>query len=270
MINQMEPGYGEVEKQAIQSYLDSGGWLTEFTNTREFEARVGEYVGAEYAHTASNGTIGLVVALMALDIGDGDEVIVPNFTHVATAYAVDLVGAKPVMVDVDRDTLCLDPGKLDSAISEETAAIIHVSLNGRSHGIDRVQDIARRHDLALVEDAAQSLGSRHNGSHLGTIGDIGVFSFSYAKIITTGQGGMIVTDDADISKQVEMVRDFGRPESGVDDYDILGLNAKFTDLQAVIGLAQMDRLTERVEFKKDLYRQYRSRYLCHSISQDRP
>lgn len=259
MITQMEPEYGEEEKRVLQSYLDSGGWLTEYTNTREFESKVADYVEATHAHAVNNGTIGLVVALMALDIGQGDEVIVPDLTHVATAYAVNLVGAKPQMVDIDPETLCMDPSELSAEVSRETTAIIHVSLNGRSHRIDEIKSIADENDLYLVEDAAQSLGSYHNDTHLGMVGDIGVFSFSYAKIITTGQGGMIVTDDEEISEQVDMIRDFGRPESGVDDYDILGLNAKFTDLQAVVGIAQMQRLKDRVKFKKELYKMYKQK-----------
>lgn len=255
-INQMEPWIGEEEKRAMVEYLDSGGWLTEFKKTKEFEEMIADYVASRYASVVNNGTISLVIALMALGIRNGDEVIVPDFTMIATANAVVLVGAKPILVDIDVTNLCLDLEKAEEAVSPRTKAIIYVSVNGRCHDMNRVVALARKHDLYLVEDAAQSLGSRYKGKYLGTFGDIGSFSFSFPKIITTGQGGALVTDNEELSTKISMIKDFGRPKRGVDYHEIIGLNSKFTDLQAVIGIEQMKKLDWRVKRKKEMYKLY--------------
>lgn len=256
-IAQSEAVYGDEERAAVVDYLDSGRWLTEFEETEELEAELASETGASYATVTTNGTVSLMIALMALGIGDGDQVIVPNFTFVASAYAVSMVGADPVLVDVDRETFCLDLDQASAAVSEQTEAIIYVTLNGRSHDMNRVVEWADENDLALVEDAAQSLGSTFDGRQLGTFGDVGTFSFSYSKIMTTGQGGAVVTDDEEIHREVARIKDFGRPESGVDQHERLGFNAKFTDLQAVIGQEQLAKLDARVRRKQEIYDQYR-------------
>ncbi len=256
-INQMEPWLGEEEKKAMVAYLDSGGWLTEFKKTREFEQLIADYVGRRHAAVVNNGTISLMIALMALGIGHGDEVIVPDFTMIASANAVVLVGSKPVLVDIHSSNLCLDLEKAAAAITPRTKAVMYVSLNGRTHDMNEVAALARRHNLYLVEDAAQSLGSRFQGKHLGTFGEIGSFSFSFPKIITTGQGGALVTDSEELFRKISLIKDFGRPRSGVDYHEVMGFNSKFTDLQAVIGIEQMKKLDWRVRRKKEIYQLYR-------------
>ena len=255
-INQMEPWIGEEEKQAMMEYLDSGGWLTEFQKTREFEHMLAEYVGAKYASVVSNGTISLIIALMAFDITGGDEVIVPDYTMIASANAIVLAGAKPVLVDIDPSNLCLDLGLAEKAITPKTRAIMFVSLNGRCPDMNQLVALARKHNLSLIEDAAQSLGSRYHGKHLGTFGKVGSFSFSFPKIITTGQGGALTTDDEELFNKISGIKDFGRIKSGVDYHEIMGLNAKFTDLQAVVGIEQMKKLEWRVSRKKEIYKLY--------------
>ena len=256
-INQMEPWIGEEEKHAMMEYLNSGGWLTEFRKTREFEQMIADYVGSKYASVVNNGTISLVIALMALGIERGDEVIVPDYTMIASANAVVLVGAKPVLVDIDQTNLCLDLDLVEEAITPKTKAIILVTINGRYPEMEKFVRFAKNNSLYLVEDAAQSLGSRYKGKHLGTFGDVGSFSFSAPKVITTGQGGALVTDDEEIFKRISMIKDFGRPRGGVDYHEIMGLNAKFTDLQAVIGIEQMRKLDWRVKRKKEMYKLYK-------------
>jgi perosamine synthetase len=253
----MEPWIGAEEKQAVMNYLEGGGWLTEFRKTREFEQMIGFYLGSKYTSVVNNGTTSLIVALMALGIGPGDEVIVPDFTMIASSNAIVLVGAKPILVDVNPKNLCLDIGRTEEAITEKTKAIMYVSINGRSHDMNRVLALARKHNLSLVEDAAQSLGSTSNEKHLGTFGDIGSISFSAPKIITTGQGGAVFTDNPDLFAKISLIRDFGRPKSGVDCHEVIGFNAKFTDLQAVIGIEQMKKLDWRVQRKKEIYKTYR-------------
>ncbi|MCX6003854.1 MAG: DegT/DnrJ/EryC1/StrS family aminotransferase [Chloroflexi bacterium] len=256
-INQMEPWYGEEEKRAMAEYLDSGGWLTEFKKTREFEQMIAAYTGSCYTSVVTNGTVSLMIALWALGIGRGDEVIVPDYTMIASANAVVLVGAEPVLVDIDASTLCLDLAMTENAITPRTRAIMFVSINGRSPDMNQVVALAHKHNLYLVEDAAQSLGSRYQGKHLGTFGDIGSFSFSAPKIITTGQGGALVTDDEKLFSKIWRIKDFGRSNGGIDYYEMMGLNAKFTDLQAVIGIEQMKKLEWRVKRKKEMYKLYR-------------
>jgi perosamine synthetase len=258
----MEPWIGEEEKLAIIEYLNSGGWLTEFKRTQEFEQMIAEYVGSKYAVAVTNGTVSLTVAAMALGIGRDDEVIIPDNTMIGSANSIVLAGAKPVFIDIDRKNLCLDLELLEEAITTKTKAVMFVSMNGRCTDMKKLLSIVDRYNLFLIEDAAQSLGSKCQGKHLGTFGDVGSFSFSSPKIITTGQGGVLVTDDDQLSSRMKMIKDFGRSASGrskgeADFHEILGFNFKFTDLQAVIGIEQMKKLKWRVTRKKEMYRLYR-------------
>lgn len=256
-INQMEPWLGVEERKAVNEYLKGGGWLTEFKKTREFEAAIAEYTGAKYVAVIPNGTLALAVALMAGGIGRDDEVIVPDYTMIASANAVVLAGAKPVFVDVDPVDFNLDLSLARKAISKRTKAIVYVSLNGRSAHIEEAVRLAKKHNLFLLEDAAQSLGSFHRGKHLGTFGDAGILSFSPAKIITTGQGGAVLTNKRKFYEAILYLKDFGRRRAGVDFYEAMGYNLKFTDLQAVIGIEQMKKLVWRTKRKKEMYALYK-------------
>jgi perosamine synthetase len=168
-------------------------------------------------------------------------------------------------VDVDPVSFCLDLDLAEAAITHRTKAIMVVSLNGRAPDMERAVGIASRHGLAVLEDAAQALGAHWRGRHLGTFGAIGSFSFSAPKIITTGQGGALVTDDDELAKAIRGIRDFGRPRAGADLHERLGYNFKFTDLQAVIGVAQMKKLDFRVRRKKQIYSLYQD--LLRSVEQ---
>lgn len=256
-INQMEPWIGKEESQAVAKYLHSGGWLTEFKQTEKFEQMIADYVGSKYASVVNNGTVSLFIALMALGIGRGDEIIVPDFTMIASANAVLLAGAKPVLVDIDPATLCLDLKLAEAAITKKTKAIMLVSLNGRAPDMNKVRALCKKYNLFLIEDAAQSLGSQWNEKMLGTFGIVGSFSFSVPKVITTGQGGALVTNNEELIKKIRKIKDFGRVKSGVDQYETLGFNFKFTDLQAVIGIEQMKKLKWRVNRKKEMFALYK-------------
>ncbi len=255
IINQMEPWYGKAEKKAILDYLNSGGWLMEFKKTEEFEKMICEYTGAKYCSVVSNGTVSLFLALKALGIKEGDEVIVPDYTMIATPNAVVLAGAKPVFVDVD-DSLCLDTKLVKKAIGPKTKAVMHVSINGRAGDLNSLKKLCQDNKIPLIEDAAQSLGSFYNGKHLGRHGIIGSFSFSVPKIITTGQGGALITDDKKLYEKIEKLKDFGRVKPGVDQHDEMGWNFKFTDLQAVFGIEQMKKLPKRTKIKKHIQSLY--------------
>lgn len=256
VIQQIEPWIGKEEEQALIAYLRSGGWLTEYKKTQEFEKTIARYVGSKYASVVNNGTVSLFVSLMALGVGKGDEVLVPDLTMIASANAIILAGATPVLVDIDQNNLCLSLEKAGKALTRKTKAMMFVSLNGRSPDMKSVVSFCKKYKLYLIEDTAQSLGSSWQGKHLGTFGIIGSFSFSVPKIITTGQGGALVTDDDKLIGKIRKIKDFGREQSGIDKHVTLGYNFKFTDLQAVIGLEQMKKLPFRIKRKKEMFTLY--------------
>lgn len=254
----MEPWLDIKEQKAMQEYLKSGAWLTEFKKTREFEQQIADYTGSKYCSVVNNGTVSLAIALMAMGIGPKDEVIVPDYTMIASATAVNLAGAKPVFVDIDKDTVCLNFELVKKAVTKKTKAIMLVTINGRYPKMEEFVKFCKQKKIFLLEDAAQSLGSTYKGKHLGTFGDIGSFSFSVPKIITTGQGGALVTDNEDLYRKILKIKDFGREKSGVDYHEAMGYNFKFTDLQAVIGIEQMKKLAWRVARKKEMAKLYES------------
>lgn len=256
-ISQMEPWLGTEERNAVNDYLRQGGWLTEFKKTREFEDAIAEYTGARYVSVVPNGTLALTVALLAAGVKHGDEVIVPDYTMIASSNAVVLAGAKPILVDIERDTLSLDFGLTEKAINRKTKAIMLVTLNGRHPDMGKFRRLAKKHNLFLLEDAAQSLGSFSSKKHLGTFGDAGILSFSAPKIITTGQGGAVLTNSKKLYQAVLHLKDFGRRKAGVDFHEAMGYNLKFTDIQAAVGVEQMKKLEWRVERKKRMYELYR-------------
>jgi perosamine synthetase len=258
VIEQMAPWFGAEEKRAVAEYIDSGGWLTEFRKTAEFEHMIAEYAGCRHAIAVTSGTAALFCALVGCGIGPGDEVIVPDFTMIATANAAVLAGAKPVFVDIDSSNLCVDLNAAEMAITRRTRAILLVSINGRAPDMSKAGALAARYSLTLIEDAAQSFGSRHCGKALGTFGLAGVYSFSPMKIISTGQGGAVVTDDSEIAERIRRFKDSGRLRGGIDHHESIGYNFKFTDLQAVVGIEQMKKLEWRVQRKKNIFALYRS------------
>jgi perosamine synthetase len=257
-IPQIEPLLGPEETAAVLAVLESG-FLTEGKKTREFERELGKFFGVPHAIVVNNATLALTIALQALGIGPGDEVIVPDFTFVATANAVALAGARPVFADVSRETFTLDLADAEARITERTAAIVPVHLNGRSPDMAALAALARKYDLAMVEDAAQAMGSRRGGCFLGTCGDAGVFSLGTTKIITAGQGGVILTRRDDVGRASARIKDHGRLSRSAEVHDTPGFNSKFTDLQAAVGLEQFRKLPQRMAQKRALFRAYRER-----------
>jgi perosamine synthetase len=253
----MTPAFDEEDVDEIVECVRST-WVTEAQRTAAFEQAVAEYVGVRYAVAVPSCTVALALSLMALGIGLGDEVIVPDLTFVATANAVNLAGATPILVDICPDTLGIDPVSLERAITPRTRAVISVWFNGRDAGIETVVDVARVNRLAVVEDAACALGSRHHGCHAGTFGDVGCFSFNTTKIITTGTGGMVISNDAAIHERVKRLKNHGRLDR-CDYHPMVGFNFGFSDLLAALGLAQMRKLPTRVDRKQALCRWYRDR-----------
>jgi len=254
-IRQFEPWFGEEEKEEVAKAIDST-WVTEAGRTRELEKIFAEFVGAKYASATNSGSMALAVALMAVGVTYGDEVIVPDLTFVATANAARLLGAKPVLVDIKPEDLTIDPERVEENITDKTKAIVPVHSNGRPADMESIKEIAEDHGLFVVEDCAQALSSRLHGQCLGTFGNIGCFSLTTTKIITTGQGGMVVTNDPKLSEKVRRLKDHGRLDKS-DHHPGFGFNFKFTDLQAALGLAQWRKLDYRIGRIKQIYSIYR-------------
>ncbi len=258
-IMQMRPLFGKEEKRAICEYMDEDGFITEFKRTEKFEQMIAEYTGAKHCVVVNNGTISLSLAAMAVGVEAGDEVIVPNYTMIATPNSLKMFGVHPVFVDVEPDTLCLDIDLVKEAITQKTKAIMLVSANGRypKSGIKAFEDLCIERGLILIEDSAQSLGSFYpDGRHIGTAGLVGSFSFSSPKIISTGQGGAVITDNDAVASKLRKLKDFGRSGGGNDIHDEIGFNFKFTELQACVGIEQMKKIPARVERKKEILSLY--------------
>jgi perosamine synthetase len=228
-------------------------------NTR-FEALFAATVGVKHAVAVPHCTAAIHLALAAMGIGPGDEVIVPDVTWIASVAPVSYVGASPVFADMLTDTWCLDPDAVEAAITPATRAILAVDLYGSMADWDRLRQIAAQHKLRLIEDAAEALGSTGRGRAAGSLGEIGVYSFHGSKTVTTGEGGMLVTDDDALHARVMTLRDHGRPPG--DRFFLnneVAFKYKMSALQAAVGLAQMERFAELVERKRAIFGWYAAR-----------
>ncbi len=240
MIPIAKPVIGEAEKQAVLEVLDSG-MLVQGPRVKALEERFAAVCGTKYAVATSSGTTALHIALLAHGIGPGDEVITTSFTFIATVSSILFTGAKPVFVDIEEETFNLNPALIEAAITERTRAILPVHLYGYPCDMDAILDIARRHDLLVIEDAAQAIGARYKGRPVGSFGT-GCFSLYATKNVMSGEGGMITTDDEAFAEKCRMLRSHGSRKRYY--YEFLGYNLRMSDLHAAIGLAQMDRLEE--------------------------
>ena len=258
-INQMEPWFDNQEQEALNKYMGEGGWVTEFKKTFEFQDLIKEFTGAKHCFVVNNGTISLTLMAMAAGIKAGDEVLVPNYTMVATPNSLKMFGAEPKFIDVDPKTLCISLEEIKKNVSSNTKAVFLMNANGRYPvDINAIVSYCKENNLILLEDSAQALGSFYpDGIHQGRKGIAGSFSFSAPKIISTGQGGAIITDDDELAYNVSRLKDFGRSGGGNDVHEMIGFNFKFTDIQAVIGIVQMGKLDWRVKRMKDIYTRYR-------------
>jgi perosamine synthetase len=257
LILQSRPNFSEEEALACYNYMHEGdNFVTEFKQTELLEKMICDYIGCKYCIMTTSGTSALIISLLALDIKQGDEVIVPNYTMIATINAIKNTGATPVIIDVDENTFTINKELVEKAITHKTKAVMHVSLNNRISKLEDLVTLCNEKNIYLIEDSAQSLGCIYNNKHLGTYGKIGCFSLSTPKIISTGQGGFTVTDDETLFKKMTMIKNFGRKQGGVDDFEVYGLNFKFTDIQAVIGIEQMKKLKDRVTRMKEIFNLY--------------
>jgi dTDP-4-amino-4,6-dideoxygalactose transaminase len=229
---------GEEEKAGVWAALESGG-LAQGTRVRELEEAFAAFIGAGHAVATSSGTTALHLALLAAGVGEGDEVVTVPFTFIASANAILYTGARPRFVDVRADDFCMDPALVEAAITPSTRAILPVSLYGQPADLPAIAEIAERHGMALVEDAAQAHGAAIGDRRSGSWG-IGCFSFYPTKNMTTGEGGMLTTDDADLAERARLLREHGMAVRY--HHDVLGYNFRMTDVHAAIGLAQLPKL----------------------------
>ena len=256
-----EPRVGDTERELVNETLASN-YLNDGSTTRKFESEICRFLNVEHAVGVTSGTTAVFLALKALGIGAGDEVIVPDLTFIATANAVTMTGAKPILVDIDPESLTLSVAAVKKAITPKTKAIVPVHLSGRAGTIREILTIAKENKLFVVEDAAQAFGSRIGGKSLGTLGHVGCFSFSPNKTITTGQGGAVVTNDINLMHKLRSLKDQGRPVQGTGGDDIhlsVGFNFKLSNMQAAVGLGQMGRITERIARMKLINQIYQER-----------
>ena len=254
----IKPYITQEVKDRVCQVLDSG-YLTEGPVTKELENTFKQYIGCKYALAVCNCTVGLEVALRALNIGPGDEVIVPDYTYPATAMAVEIVGANIVIVDVDRELMLIDYDALEDAITPKTKAVIPVSIFGNPLDYDRLNKIKEKYDIFIIEDAACSIGAEFDSERVGTLADISVFSLHPRKFITTGEGGIVTTNNKQWAEWMNSYKHFGIGQSDSrvgTQFERIGTNYKLSNVQAAIGLAQMHQVNELLSKRS----QFASRY----------
>lgn len=245
----------EKEKMAMKEVLDSGSWWRNGgIQTKEFEKEFAAYQGAVYGITAANGTQALEIALKALGIGSGDEVIVPDFTFFSTVSCVLEVGAVPVLVDVRPDTFCMDVCEVEKAVTPKTRAIIPVHMAGNIADMDRINSIAGKYGLSVVEDAAHAHGACWGERGAGTLGDVGIFSFQNAKLMSAGEGGAIISDDKELIDKAFLELNCGRAENDTTYQHVrVGTNARLSEMQGAILRVQLSRLREQTLLREKNY-----------------
>ena len=240
------PWIGKDEFQAIKRVLVSR-WLGQGPEVENFERSFANYIGTKFAVSVSSGTAALHSALSAHDIGPGDEVILPTFTHIATANAVLYTGAKPIFVDIDPYTYNIDPIFVKKALTRRTKAIIPVHYAGQPAEMNQIMEIATECGLIVIEDAAEAHGAMYKGKKAGSIGDAGCFSFAWNKNLTTGEGGMVTTNDEYLARVVKSLRNHGKAGTGQRGlHTRLGFNYKMTDIQAALGSVQLKKLERTI------------------------
>ncbi|MBD2461878.1 DegT/DnrJ/EryC1/StrS family aminotransferase [Oscillatoria sp. FACHB-1407] len=251
-----QPSVTALETTYVLDALQSG-WISSLGQyITTFEEQFAEYCGTKYALTTSSGTTALHLALESYGIKAGDEVIVPDLTFIATANAVAYTGAKPVLVDIEEDTLCIDPVAIEKAITPNTKAIIAVHLYGHPANMPEINRIATQHGLIVIEDAAEAHGASIHGRRTGALGHCGVFSFYGNKVITCGEGGMLTTDDEDLYCRARYLRDHAMSSTKRYWHDEIGFNYRMTNLQAALGLAQLHRIDDFLSQKQAIFEQY--------------
>ncbi len=258
-----KPAFDQAEVDAIQEVLRSG-WVVQGPQVAQFEQMMAEFTSSRFAIATTSGTTALHLALSAAGIGPGDEVLLPSFTFIATANAVEYTGARPVFVDIDLDTFTIDPSLLEQALARRRSArcVVPVSLFGLCADMNAINAMAGEHNLTVIEDAACGLGAFRDGHHAGTEALAGCFSFHPRKAVTTGEGGMVITDNAQLADKIVKMRDHGASQTDLErhlseggsllpNYDMLGYNYRMTDIQGALGAVQMGKVQTVLDQRRD-------------------
>lgn len=260
--------FGEEERKQVNEVLETGilmrygfdGLRKDRWKAKEFETSFSKRMGAEHCQLVSSGTAALTVALASAGIGAGDEVIMPTFTFVASFESILALGAVPILVDID-DTLTLDPTAVEAAITPKTRCVMPVHMCGSMADMDALQTICDKHNLILLEDACQALGATYNGESVGTIGDLGCFSFDFVKTITCGEGGAVVTNNAQFALHADHYQDHGHDhvgkDRGAEGHPFMGYNYRISELNAAVGVAQLGKLDRILEIQRKNYTTFR-------------
>lgn len=259
VITVSQPVFSETELLYLTECIQSN-WLTQGKRVARFEELFAAFCKCAHGVATTSGTTALHLLLKSLDIGPGDEVIVPNLTFVATANAVTYCGATPVLVDVESSTWNLDPLRVEEAITRRTQAIIAVHLYGLSAEMHALREIANKYDIYLIEDAAEAIGATYHGQPVGSLSDAAIFSFYGNKTITTGEGGMVVTNDHNLVTRLRYLRGQAQDVAGRYFHSEVGFNYRMTDMQAAIGCAQMEKIGYLVERRQSIWETYASEF----------
>jgi perosamine synthetase len=253
-----QPKIGKLEKTFVNQCLKSSWISSTGEYISQFEDRFAQYCGSKYAVSCNNGTAALHLALLALGIKPGDEVLLPSLTFIATANVVKYCGATPVFIDSDKQSWNINPQLLEPKINKNTKAIIPVHLYGHPASMDKIMQIAKKYHLYVIEDAAEAHGATFNNKKVGTFGDIGCFSFYGNKIITTGEGGMCITDNKKIMEKIVLFKNHGMSLKKKYYHTVVGYNYRMTNIQAAIGLAQLNQIDHFLQIRKKIYTTYHS------------
>jgi perosamine synthetase len=252
-----EPNISEKEIDYVNKAVSSG-WVSSIGEYIDnFEKEYAHFIGTKYAISTSSGTAGLHLALLASGVKQGDEVIIPDFTFIATANSVRYVGAEVVLVDINPDTLCIEPRHIKEAITSKTKAVIPVHVYGQPANMPDICDIAAKNNIIIIEDVAEAHGADINGKKVGSLGLCGVFSFYGNKIITTGEGGMITTDNEEVYKHIKKIKNHGMSQHKRYWHDEIGFNYRMTNIQAALGLAQLERIHSFIKRRANILKRYK-------------
>jgi len=275
MITLNESIIGEEEKKYLLEAIDNNN-ISQGPYVEKFENIVSSYINVKNACACFNGTAALHLALAALDVKQGDEVIVPSFSFIASANVITYLGAKPIFADIKMGTLCIDPESIKKKISDKTKAIIPVHIFGNPCDMDAVNEIAKNNGLYVIEDAAEAFGAKYKGKNVGSLSDIGCLSFHFSKIIRTGEGGMCLTNDDKTDEKLKLLRSQGKVKSEKmegDDFiekryyhQMLGFNYRMIDLQAAIGIPQIKKVEDNITARKKIASIYDKEFKKYGIN----
>ena len=258
MIYQIKPVIGNKAKKSLINYVKRDNWITEHNVTENFEKKFSKFTNSKYCICFPNGTITMSSILDCLDLKKNDEVLVSNYTMVATANVAKFVGLKLKLVDISNKDLCMCPVDLLKKINKKTKVVIYTQMNGRVGQIESIKKICKKNNIFLIEDAAHAIGSYNKRIHVGNSGIASSFSFSMPKLITMGQGGAVITNNSKLASKLRLYKNFGRKKSGEDVHNYLGYNFKITDMQSILGLEQLKDINLRIRKKKEIFARYKN------------